>query len=133
MKFLIVEDDLAARKLLGAYLSECGECTMAVNGQEAISAVERALKADSNYDLICLDIMMPDIDGYSTLKAIRKLEKERGLKSGSKVIMTTALSEFENITNAFRTGCESYLVKPIRKDDLLEEMAKLGLTRFVKS
>ena len=130
MKFLIVEDDFAARKLLQTYLSVYGECAIAVNGREAIEAFSESLKEGQSYDLICLDVMMPEMDGYEALKAIRQIEKERGTNSGDgvKVIMTTALSDFENIASAFRSGCESYLVKPIRKDDLLDEMEKLGIT-----
>ena len=129
MKCLIVEDDFAARKLLQVYLSNYADCFIAVNGHEAVEAIREALEEGESYDLICLDIMMPEMDGHKALEAIRQVEKEQGIRGldGVKVIMTTALDDSANIMGAFRTGCEAYIVKPIRKEKLLEEMTKLGL------
>ena len=129
MKILIVEDDFTARKLLQTHLSEYGDCFIAANGQEATEAVKDALNNNEAYDLICLDIMMPEMNGHKALKSIRWLEEKAGLKpgEGAKVIMTTALSDSKDITGAFREGCESYIAKPVRKEKLLAEMEKLGL------
>jgi len=129
MKCLIVEDDAVTRILLSQYLSEYADCSVAVNGLEAAEAVRHALENGEPYDLICLDIMMPEMDGYEALNCIRKIEKEHGLGGLDcvKVIMTTALGDPKSIMGAFRTGCEAYIVKPVRKEKLLEEMEKLGL------
>ena len=135
MKCLIVEDDFSARKLLQAYLQDRADCFVAINGKEAVDAVHQALEQGEPYDLICLDIMMPEMDGQETLQAIRQIEhkyRTHGHK-GAKVIMTTALSEPEHVIGSFKIGCESYIVKPIRKDDLLHEMAKLGLIKLEAS
>lgn len=133
MKCLIVEDDFTARKLLQIYLSDYADCFIAVNGHEAVEAVRQALDEAQPYDLICLDIMMPEMNGHKALEAIRRLEKEHGIGGldGVKVIMTTALDNSKNIIGAFRKGCEAYIVKPIRKEKLFEQMEKLGL--FTKS
>lgn len=90
---------------------------------------KEALSEGQPYDLICLDIMMPQMDGHDALAAIRRIEKEHGINGldGAKVIMTTALSDSKNIIGAFRKGCEVYIVKPVKKEKLLEEMEKLGL------
>ncbi|MBW8039356.1 MAG: response regulator [Planctomycetes bacterium] len=130
MKCLIVEDEFAARKLLQVHLSEYADCFVAVNGREAVEAFREAfVKEEEPYDLICLDIMMPEMDGREALEAIRQIEKEQGIGGLDcvKVIMMTALDDSENIMGAFRTGCEAYIVKPIRKEQLLQEMKKLGL------
>jgi two-component system chemotaxis response regulator CheY len=129
MRFLIVEDDFAARRLLQRYLSKCGNCDVAVNGNEAVQAFRQAMDAEERYDLICLDIMMPNMNGHETLKAIRKIESEHDINGleGVKVIMTTALRDSRDIMGAFKEGCEAYIVKPIQKDKLFEEIAKLGL------
>ena len=129
MKCLIVEDDFTARKLMQIYLSEFGKCFVAVNGKEAVQAVTQAFDEDEPYDLIALDIMMPEMDGIEALKAIRNLEKERGITGLDtvKVIMTTAKGQSQDIFDAFNTGCEAYLIKPIRKPDLIDEIRKLGL------
>lgn len=129
IKCLIVEDDFAARKLLQIYLSDIAVCFVAVNGYECIEAFREALEDGQYYDLICLDIMMPGMDGRETLKAIRKIENENGIGGldGVKVVMTTALGDSNNILSSFREGCEAYIVKPIKKEKLLEEIEKLGV------
>ena len=135
MKCLIVEDDFAARKLLQVYLSDYADCFVAVNGHEVVEAVREALDEGQPYDLICLDIMMPEMDGHKALEAIRQMEKEHGIGGldGVKIIMTTALDDSRNIMGAFRTGCEAYIVKPIRKEKLIDEITKLGLLKNVNT
>lgn len=129
MKVLIVEDDFSARKLLQVYLRDHAECDVAVNGKEAIQAYCDALDSGNPYDLICLDISMPEMNGQYALHVLRRMEEERGFGRGEgvKVIMTTAFGDKENVMTAFRTGCESYLMKPISKDKLIAEIEKLGL------
>jgi len=129
MKYLIVEDDFAARRLLKRYLSDYGDCDIAVDGHEAVEAFRQAMDEKEPYDLICLDIMMPNMDGREALRAIRQIEHEHGTDGldGVKVIMTTALGDSKNVIGSFREGCEAYMVKPVEKDKLLEEMESLGL------
>jgi two-component system chemotaxis response regulator CheY len=129
MKSLIVEDDFAARRLMQIYLAVFGECSVAINGIEAVNAVRIALEQNEPYDLICLDIMMPHMDGIEALAKIREVEKENGIQGldVAKVIMTTAKSLSKDIFGAFNTGCESYLIKPIKKKDVVAEIEKLGL------
>jgi two-component system chemotaxis response regulator CheY len=125
----VVEDEFSARKLLEAMLSDYGTCDIATDGNEAVAAVKTALAEDREYDLICLDIMMPDMDGQEALKKIRELETEKGIwpGKGAKIIMTTALHDASNIMTAFMEQCESYLVKPIEKELLTAELKKLEL------
>ena len=78
VKFLIVDDDPACRRLLKHFLSPYGHCDLAFDGREAIAAVRIAMDNESPYDLICLDIMMPEMDGQTALREIRGLEEEKG-------------------------------------------------------
>ena len=129
MKSLIVEDDFTSRNLMQIYLADMGPCHVAVNGREAVEAVAKSLNERQPYDLICLDIAMPEMDGIEALEAIRELEKEKGIEGldGVKVIMTTAKGQSQDIFGAFKTGCEAYLIKPVRKPELIAEIQKLGL------
>ena len=130
MKTLIVEDDFLARSLLSTLLSEYGVCHVAVNGQEALAAIERAFEAKEPYDLICLDIMMPVMDGQEALLALRKMEAQRGIRGldTTKVIMVTAIDDSKNIMKAFRQGqCEAYLTKPLDRTKLISHIRDLGL------
>jgi len=132
MKTLIVEDDFLSRSLLSTLLSEYGVCHVAVNGQEALNAVERGLVENDPYELICLDIMMPVMDGQQALQKIRKLEEEHGIGGldTAKVIMVTAADDSKNIMRAFRQGqCEAYLTKPLDREKLITHIRDLGLIK----
>lgn len=129
MKILIAEDDFVSRKFMLRFLSKYGECDVTVDGMEAVDAFTMALDADEGYDLVCLDIMMPELDGYQALKQIREYEKEKGIseEDGAKIIMTTALNEGRNVTKAFELGCVAYAGKPIDQDKFENVLRKLNL------
>jgi len=129
IKILIAEDDLVSRRFLSKFLSQYGEVDLVVDGLEALDAYLMALKEKTPYDLICLDIMMPKVDGVKVLKAIRDFEHKQGVVSEQrvKVIMTTALAETDFVNQAFEIGCEAYAAKPIDTNKMLEVIKKLGL------
>ena len=129
MKILLAEDDYATRKFMASFLSKYGECDVAVDGMETVDAYLMALEDGEPYDLICLDIMMPAMDGYQVLMSIRNMEKERQISAdeGVKVIMTTALNEEQNVKMAFDLGCSVYSGKPINQDKFEQALTKLGL------
>ncbi len=117
MKILLAEDDFASRKFMDKQLSRYGECDVMVDGEEAVDAFMMALEDGEPYDLACLDVMMPVMDGYQVLKAIRDIEAQKGIPKSKrvKVIMTTALNDERNVKMAFELGCEAYAGKPISK------------------
>lgn len=130
MKTLIVEDDFLSRSLLSTLLSEYGICHVAVNGQEALHAVERGLEENDPYDLICLDIMMPVMDGQQALQEIRRIEERHGISGLDmvKVIMVNSVDDSNTIMKAFRQGqCEAYLTKPLDRGKLITLIRDLGL------
>ncbi|MDX2470202.1 MAG: response regulator [SAR324 cluster bacterium] len=128
MKFLIVDDDLINRKLLTALLKPYGECDIATNGREAVDSVVIGLNNSTSYDIIFLDIMMPEMNGHESLQEIRKQENDRGiaLGKGTKIVMVTALGDSRNVLSAFSEGAEYYLVKPIQQKKLHELMEEMG-------
>ncbi|NLY41509.1 MAG: response regulator [Desulfovibrionales bacterium] len=130
MRILIVEDDFIGRKVLQRLLLEYGECDVAVDGLEAVKAFDLAWTAGMPYDLLFLDIMMPNMSGHDALKIIREKERSMAVAPGreAKVIMTTALDDVKNVTQAFfQGGASGYLVKPIERQNVVEELQKLGL------
>lgn len=131
MKILLAEDDFASRKFMDNYLSKYGDCDVTVDGEEAVDAFMMALEDGEPYDLACLDVMMPVLDGYQVLKAIRNIEAERGIAKDKriKVIMTTALNEERNVKMAFDLGCEAYSGKPIDVEKFDKVLKKLGLIK----
>ena len=129
MRILIAEDDFASRKVILKFLSEYGDCDVTVDGMEAIDAFMMALEEDNPYDLICLDVMMPVMDGYQALKNIRDIESEHNIPDEDrvKIIMTTALNEQKNVKKAFELGCTVYCAKPIDMERLKSTLEQLGL------
>lgn len=125
----MAEDDFTSRKILQIILGKYGEVDIAVNGNEAIKAIKFALAQHENYDLVCLDIMMPLKSGQETLKEIRQIEKEQGIMDGdgAKVIMTTALDDSSNVMSAFRSQADGYLVKPITANAIENKLKELEL------
>lgn len=135
MKILIAEDDFLSRKLLKSYLAPFGEVDIATNGTEAIAAATMAINENQPYDLICLDIMMPEVDGIIALRKIRQMESAHGFspETQSKIIMTTALSEKERVVEAARAKCDAYLIKPITRSRLVEALTNLGINSATPS
>ncbi|MBO4998328.1 MAG: response regulator [Lachnospira sp.] len=129
MKILLAEDDYATRKFMVGFLSKYGECDVTVDGMEAVDAFLMALEDNEPYDLVCLDIMMPVMDGYQALMGIRNLEKQNNIPKEKevKVIMTTALNEEQNVKMAFELGCTIYSGKPIDQNRFEQAMKKLNL------
>ncbi len=129
MKILIVEDEFIIRMLLQSYLSPLGECHIAINGKEAVEAYKQSLMDKKPYDLICMDILMPEMNGADALKTIRDIESSHGIFSskGVKVVMITAVEEIKSIFASFNELCDSYLIKPISLEKLLEQLKKFKL------
>jgi two-component system chemotaxis response regulator CheY len=129
MRTLIVEDDFTSQLLLRTFLSRYGECQVAVNGKEAVAAFRSARDSGEWYDLICMDIMMPEMDGQIAVKEIRALEQAGGTLStdGVKIIMTTSVDDVQNVVRSFESLCDAYLFKPIDTGKLLGHMKDLHL------
>ena len=129
MKTLIVEDDFTSRVVLQGLLAPYGECHVAVNGKEAVQACASALMTGQPYNLICLDIMMPEMDGQTALNEIRTEEERTGIASRrrARIIMTTALDDVRNIMDAFYGLCDGYLTKPIDGARLLQVLDQFNL------
>lgn len=127
MRALIAEDEFLGRKVLAAFLKTLFEVDLAVNGKEAVLAFRLAHEEKRPYDLILMDIMMPEMDGIQALTAIRALEQELPGHPHAKVLMTTALDDPKAVMRSFHEGeASGYITKPLHKDKLFEELKKLG-------
>ena len=130
MKALIAEDDFTSRLVLQGILKKFGDVHLVGHGKECVEAYCASLKNGSRFDLICLDITMPEMDGLQALKYIRKLEAQVGIpcKDEVKVLMTTVVDDSKNDFKSDYTGWStSYLVKPIHAGKVVKELYKFGL------
>ncbi|BAQ66121.1 SpoIIE family protein phosphatase [Geminocystis sp. NIES-3709] len=104
---LVVDDNKNNRDLLFTQLTREGyTVSTSIDGREALEMI-----AQKNYDLILLDLLMPEIDGYQVLENIKQDEKKKHIP----VIMISALDEMENVIRCIEIGAEDYLPKPFNK------------------
>ena len=130
MKFLVSDDDFDSRRLVQKILYPFGYVDVTTDGEEAVAAFQTALRDNDPYDLITLDIIMPNADGQQALREIREIEKERGIppEKVAKIIMISGLDDPQEAHDAFFLGtATSYIIKPIRRQALLDEIRRLGL------
>jgi two-component system chemotaxis response regulator CheY len=129
MKILIADDEQTTRIIMEKTLSAYGDCDVVNNGLEAVDAYSESIRSGQRYDLVCLDIMMPIMDGHEVIRQIRKREKDAGLTKTdqAKIIMATSLRDAENIMTAMRAKANAYIVKPISVDKILKRLADIGI------
>ncbi|SDB03074.1 two-component system, chemotaxis family, response regulator CheY [Desulfonatronum thiosulfatophilum] len=129
MKILVVDDELVSRKKMQVIMENFGECMAVESGPMGLDAFADAISKGKPYDLVTLDVAMPDMDGTEVLFFIRELEKEHGIrrKKGVKAIMVTALADKNTVITSIQAGCDAYVVKPFDKYTILEKMKQLQL------
>ncbi len=129
MKSLVVEDDLLSQQVVQEIIQEYGPVQIAENGKEAIKAVEIAFKENQPFDLVCLDLIMPEMGGVETLKTIRAIEEKKKIfpSDGMKIIVITVIDNIKSVSKAYYEMCDGYVCKPITKHSLLDEIKKHNL------
>jgi HD-like signal output (HDOD) protein/DNA-binding NarL/FixJ family response regulator len=129
MKILIADDELVSRKLMERILTGYGECEAVENGTATIEAFKTACEDGKSFDLITLDISMPDMSGLDVLFQIRDMEKQKEVPADRRtvVIMVTASADKDTILKAIQSGCDDYIAKPFDRDTLAKKLIKLGL------
>jgi len=130
MRVLIVDDDFYSRSFLEYILHPYASCDVAENGEEAVMAFQRALKDKKPYELVCMDLRMPEIDGATAMREIRDMERDFGIEAERKarIIITSVLEDAEDTHNAMFLGdATAFLQKPIEEKSLLVELRRLGL------
>lgn len=129
MKMLVMEDEFVSRNVLTEILAPYGQVDAAENGREALTKFQSALQSGEKYDIVFLDIMVPEMNGQDVLRNMREIEQQNGVfaLAGAKVVMTTALGDFNNVKTAFKNQCEAYLIKPLDRDKVINTLQGLGI------
>ncbi len=116
-RILIAEDDPAIRSLLSTILVEEGhKVSVAQNGRQALDML-----ADDPTDVLVLDIMMPQMDGFTVLKEL----KSSGIKDRVKVLILTAKTSESDWVRGYKLGADTYLTKPFDDDELVNSIEDL--------
>ena len=120
-------DDVATnRVVLRAMLSRFGHVDEAAGGASALQLYRDAAASGEMYDLLLLDIMMPDMDGITLLNEVRAFEREEDLP-GTAAVMTTATDQRHHVTGASRAGAVGFLLKPLSPQKVVGMLKRLEL------
>ncbi len=118
LRILVVDDVDDNRNLLGIYLQKTvHDISFASSGTEALDLISQ-----NNYDIIFMDVQMPEMDGYEATRRIRELESEKG-RDAARIVACTANAFSEDVRKSLQAGCDLHLSKPIRKDTLLKTIS----------
>jgi two-component system chemotaxis response regulator CheY len=127
VRILLIDDNPVILHILRVYLRQYGDCDIARNGAEGLDAFTQRLDEQRPYDLICLDLQMPGLDGAAVLTRIRNLEEDRQTVKRAKILVVTATSEETIVAAVIAGGADSYLLKPVDPSRLREQLLELGL------
>ena len=128
MKILIIDDEMAALTKMKVLLSTYGECTLSTNAGQALQLCSKAIKSGVPFELITIDIQLGDHNGHDLLEKINKLELQERVPAAKK-IMATASGTKDNLMKAYSKGCDGFIVKPVKRDDLEQKMLSLGYVK----
>lgn len=131
IKALIVEDVFLIQRLLENILGPYAQCIGVANGVDAVNAYTSHYFNGEPFDLVCLDIFLPGMDGIEVLQSIRDFEGEINLedKERTKIVMVTSMANHNMMKKAHQIGCNGYITKPFSKDEILSTLLTLGLIR----
>jgi two-component system chemotaxis response regulator CheY len=122
-KILVVDDMSMTREQISSFLKEIGyqDVAEAPDGRTAWRFLENSAEASAPFDLILCDINMPEMNGIELLEKVRS----HPILQGIPFVMITAESEQQMVLKAMKTGVNSYLVKPLKKDVLLQKLEEV--------
>jgi two-component system, chemotaxis family, chemotaxis protein CheY len=125
MRVLTIEDDPTAQMMLKNILCKFADVTESANGEEGLQTFCAALKDGNGFDLVCLDIGLPDVQGNDLLQMLRKTETEKPTKPAVVLVMT-ASHEIQVIQKMITLGADGYFVKPVNRVKLIVRLRELG-------
>ncbi|MBX7144380.1 MAG: response regulator [Oligoflexia bacterium] len=129
MRILVVEDEKSSSKLLGEVLKPYGTVVASDTSEDGFELFMTALEAGEPFDVICLDVGLPGLDGIELLDEIRNIEEEKGIigEAGSKIFVISGACDLNTFADASEAGCTTFLCKPINTQKLLSELRRFKL------
>jgi two-component system chemotaxis response regulator CheY len=125
LRVLVVEDSASSQTEIQDILLPYADCDGALDGISAVGKFRDALLANEPYDLICMDITMPNMDGKTALSIIREMEHQRKIKDTPVIMLTASRDALSRIETLSELKAHSYLVKPVTKETLIKELRRL--------
>lgn len=128
--YLVVDDDMIGRTMLRDFLLEFAPCDVAENGKEGLRLFEKALAEGTPYCLICVDLIMPEMNGLALIKHIREIEKKQLIFSDVRTkifVISASDSPWDKADLVLNDLCDDYIVKPFKRDSLAERLFQNSL------
>ncbi len=130
MSILVAEDNEINALLMRSLLTRLGHhAVITTNGEEALESWLAARSAGTPYDLVLMDIQMPQLDGIETTKRIRA--REAGHRPPTPILALTANTLVEDRYACFEAGMDGFLIKPLDREKLAEALAGLAASRHL--
>jgi putative nucleotidyltransferase with HDIG domain len=129
MRILIVDDEMVSRTKLELIMEYFGDCKTVNQGDDALAAFHEAHRDEDPFNLIMLDINLPDMDGIKVLSTIRNTEKELNIDQSrkAKILMTSSYRDKDRIVASVQSGCDDYIGKPFDLNLIRTKLGKLGI------
>ncbi len=129
-KILIVDDSASMRENFLAILDSIAECKLAENGRKAVELIQQAPGERAPFDLVIMDIIMPEKDGLTAVKEIRDFESRMGWHGDDTmtiVIVTTIKDPGRILIAQYECGADAYIAKPFTEETVLQTLSSNGL------
>jgi two-component system, chemotaxis family, chemotaxis protein CheY len=135
MKILVVDDELVSRMKMQKIMESVGECAAVASGREALITFKEALESEMPFDLVTLDVVMPEMDGTEVLYEIRQTEKQKHIPKEKrvKILMVTSQSDKDTVITCIQAECDDYIVKPFDKEKIIKKLAKMEVIIIPKN
>jgi PAS domain S-box-containing protein len=131
LSILVAEDNEINALLMRSLLTRLGHhAVIATNGAAALESWVAARSAGTPYDLVLMDIQMPELDGIEAAKRIRKIEAEQP-GARTQILALTANTLVEDRYACFEAGMDGFLIKPLDREKLEEALSGLAATRHM--
>ncbi len=126
---LIVEDVFLIQRVIERFIEPYGVFTVSNNGKEALKKYAEFFFNGNAFNLVCLDIYLPEMNGLDVLSNIRKFEDEIKLKSEErcKIIIISSVTHPATVQQAYKLGCDYYVAKPFSKEDIVNALKKIKM------
>lgn len=130
VKTLIIDDHHTSIAILEMMLADHCECSVATSGAKGIELFEQAYKENEPFQVVLLDIIMPEMDGVETLKKLRKIERPfltiplyQGQDRRARIIMQTSSENPKHLVDSYLQGkCNGFINKPYSREEIIEKV-----------
>ncbi len=133
MKILVVDDELVSRKKMKLIMDGLGECEAVASGMDAVAAYQGAWENEAPFDLVALDVLMPEMTGTQVLEEIRHLESEKNIPGEKrvKIFMVTSHADKDTIIACVQAGCDDFIAKPFDREIVYRKLSQRGFEEHI--